>query len=336
MKQLSGNLSASHKITVVTPAYGSGSGKFEENSVAVVKTGGGRLAYFPKAFFSLVSSKKFDVYHAHGAPAGFLAKIVSWLKGGKVILHIHGYRTKKASGFFKYHLQNLIIKLGYDRIISVDGESALKIRQLGIPPEKIAVIPVGVDTNLFSPSKKAKKDTKIFLFVGRLEKVKGLDTLIEAVRLLDVKGSKAEVWIVGSGSLEEKLKAQGKLLKNMRFLGAVPHEKLAEIYNQADFFILPSISEGSPLTILEALSCGLPIIVSDIPSLSQIIKESKAGITFPVGNAERLSEAMVSISSSKDLDVFRKNARDFAEKNYSWRKISAEVEKVYEGATNVG
>jgi glycosyltransferase involved in cell wall biosynthesis len=114
------------------------------------------------------------------------------------------------------------------------------------------------------------------LFVGRLELQKNLKTLIRAVA--DLK-TKAKILLVGTGSQKDELvNLADKLGVNLEIIERVPNEKLPEIYRQADIFILPSLAEGHPKVLLEAMSCGLACITSNISGVNEIIVDNKNGL----------------------------------------------------------
>lgn len=143
-----------------------------------------------------------------------------------------------------------------------------------ITDEKISIIPNYVDTELFAPDTVIPRNKRRIIFIGRLDRVKNLFALVEALRELDV-----ELWIVGEGSerqnLETSARHQGV---SVRFLGIRPHHELPRLINSATAFILPSFSEGHPKTLLEALSCGVPCIGSSIPSIRGVIQHGENGM----------------------------------------------------------
>jgi len=325
------------QITVVTPSY-NGDSEISEpngnNAIHVIRIGKRRISYFFKGILKLLSEPKFDIYHAHGPLPGLMARIVSAIKDGSTVLHIHGFREENVIGKLKFMGQNFILKLGYDRIISVDSESAKRINEIGVPHDRIETIPCGVDTKLFAPDQGRKNNQiPVLLFVGRLEKVKGLNLLLEAILGLKDNGLNVSAYIIGSGTLEDELMADArkKGLDNIKFINSVKHDELPEWYNKADLFVLPSISEGMPLVLLEAMACGLPSVVSDIKSMKTIAEKSGAGVTSECGNSKSLAETIENALNQKDSEKqkLRKNARDFAIKNYSWENTVQGIKKVY-------
>ena len=149
-KELSKRLSKEYKITVIS--RGERNSKKIEKGINVIRFGGNRIEFFAKSINYLIGSPAQDIYHAHGVLSGLIAKKIKLFKKKPIILHLHGFRESEVTGSFRYLLQKEITKLKYDEIISVDKESAKKVRAIGVK-NKITIIPGGVDTSKFKPSK---------------------------------------------------------------------------------------------------------------------------------------------------------------------------------------
>lgn len=331
VKELSMRLCKKYEITVITRGEKQ-SEKIEEGGIRVVRFKGNRIEFLINVVYYLVTQPSFNIYHAHGIFAGLIAKKVKLFKKRPSILHLHGFRDNELIGIVKYHLQKEITKLKYDKVICVDEESAKKIEKLGVKRKEMAIIPPGIDIKKFRPTKRKKKKN-IFLFVGRLEKVKNLELLLEAVKRLRDKTRKFELWIVGGGTLEDKLKhyCKNNKLDNIKFLGYIDNKNINKIYSEVNFFVLPSLSEGNPIALLEAMSSGLPFIVSDIPQLSKIAMLSDAGIIFKKNDAEDLTNAMEKMIKMKNCNLkkMEKNSRRYVKNNFQWSDIIQRVEDIY-------
>ncbi|MDD5023394.1 MAG: glycosyltransferase family 4 protein [Candidatus ainarchaeum sp.] len=324
--EISKRLAKNHEVTVVTCARKNRPQKYSEEGVNVIRLGSNRLSFFFLVLKHLLSEQSLDVYHAHGTFCGLIAKLVSSIKKKPVILHLHGYRPKSFSAI-KYYLQNFIIKLGFDRIISADKYALMEVEKIGVNKNKLYEIKFGVDTELFRPKK--IKRTLALLFVGRLVKVKGIDLLLDAVKQL--KPGEIELWIIGDGELETKLKALAAEHEiNAKFFNSVPREKLVDYYASAKFLVLPSFSEGQGLVLYESLASGTPIIVSDIPSLKETAESCGAGFIFRKGDAFDLTTVIRNCISINEIEYKKlsENARKFAE-GFSWERTARDLEKIY-------
>ena len=166
---------------------------------------------------------------------------------------------------------------------------------MGLRSSKIAVIPNGVNTNFFKPFSPNQKnsikqemglaDSNVILFVGNFAPLKGLHVLINSIPTVLRQNSNTVLLIAGANShlesynqtLLSQIQKQ-KIDRNIRFLGYVGHDRLVGLYNIADIFVSASFVEGCALNILEAASCGTPVIASDVGGASDVLGEH--GIFF--------------------------------------------------------
>jgi len=182
--------------------------------------------------------------------------------------------------------------------------------------ERITIIPNYVDTELFCPQSNIKKN-KLVIFIGRLSEQKNLAPLIEAISISDVT-----LKIIGSGPLEKKLQEQAsKLGARVIFSGAYPNEKIPGELNKAMIFVLPSLYEGHPKALIEAMSCGLAVIGTDVDGIRDLIQHGETGWLCQV-DAESIREAIQYLLANPDLcRQLGKNARTFILNNYSLDNI---------------
>jgi len=133
---------------------------------------------------------------------------------------------------------------------------------------------------------KNNSDNFTVLNVGRLEKEKGSLVMLEVASILRNVNFK----IVGGGSQKKEMMKiiEDKELTNVSLLGGIPYEEMYKVYNTSDVFVLPSFSEGLPITMLEAMASELPVIVSDVGDVSKILKGENGGFVVPSGNVEAI------------------------------------------------
>ncbi|MFX0051758.1 MAG: glycosyltransferase family 4 protein [Candidatus Hodarchaeota archaeon] len=218
-----------------------------------------------------------------------------------------------------------------------------------IPIGKKGVIPNGVDVSVFTPTNENKvylrrklglTSEKIGIFVGSMEKwhaYKGINVLLTALSKID------EVDItfifIGDGELRPRYEEKAHKLIEMNvvtFLGKVNNKTLIECYQASDFFVLPSIGvECAPIVLLEAMACGLPIITTNIPGPSDIVKEGINGLTVKPNKPEEICEAIKKLVTDEDkLRRMSINARKFAVEKYDWEKIVEAYIKEYKNLLN--
>jgi glycosyltransferase involved in cell wall biosynthesis len=157
-----------------------------------------------------------------------------------------------------------------------------------------------VDTKLFQPSRHDfhGKERRV-IFVGRLDPVKNLSMLIEALAL--IKDHLVRLVLVGEGPLRESLKEQaGRLGLQCEFTGVVQNEAVPELLNDADMFVLPSFREGNPKVLLEAMSCGLPCVGTDVEGIREVIQDGENGLLCDL-TPQDLADKICSLLSDQDL-----------------------------------
>ena len=203
----------------------------------------------------------------------------------------------------------------------------------GIPKEKIIVNPYGVNLSLFSPpwSNSFKKPLKI-VCVGSVGIRKGAPWLIEAIRTM---GTDVECHFIGA--IEEKFREKfiQNLPDNVVFRGPLSIEVLINEYRQADLFCLPSLEEGFPLSLLQAMASGLPSVVTESVS-GNLVKEHINGLIVPAMNAEALAACLMQLAAETDLRIeMGKNARQAVEAGYTWSEYGDRAIAAYENLLDV-
>ncbi len=221
-------------------------------------------------------------------------------------IQVHGF--EKYYGLRKYLAQYVLPKADAIRCVSQRLKKEL-MDKFHIAEEKITVASIYTDGQKFSSLKRQKPpksagDEFIFLTVGRLVPVKNIGLQIEAISEVVKKYSEIELWVVGSGPEEEKIKTKIEKLglgDKVKLLGQKSPEDLEKIYVEADAFLLTSDYEGWGMAIIEAASFALPIIMTDVGCAGEVIKDKENGLIIPVGDKEKLVEAMIRIIEDEKL-----------------------------------
>jgi D-inositol-3-phosphate glycosyltransferase len=196
-----------------------------------------------------------------------------------------------------------------DRLVAATAiERSHLVSRYGADPERIAVIPCGVDTTLFTPGDQAAAraalgldDRPRLLYVGRLAPIKGLTTLLDGMARLRQAGSRAHLCIVG-GDADEPLNGhEGELRARLTdlalqdvvtFVGAQPQECLRDWYVAADATVLPSYYESFGMVALEAMACGSPVVASRVGGLQTTVRDRITGVLVPDHDPAALVEAL--------------------------------------------
>ena len=241
-----------------------------------------------------------------------------------------------------------------DKIQAISKALAKRARRFGA--KNVEVVPNGIDLKRFENLERKSHQGFVVITVARLEKVKGIEYLIKAMSILrsdeirrrdpmsrsdlrwrsDLQISKSpnlQILNIGDGSerknLEDLVRKLG-LERRVKFLGLIPNEKIPEYLAAADCFVLPSLSEGLGIAILEAQACGVPVIASRVGGISDIIKDGKTGILVEPKNPEAISQAIIKIFSEPEFaQKITQNAKANLEK-YDWNNISRQIERIYQ------
>jgi glycosyltransferase involved in cell wall biosynthesis len=305
----------------------------------------GNAAFLPQLRWKL---KNFDIVHLHYPFFGGAEVIYKKIKSKFIITYHHDVIGSGRLGkFFAWHTKNLMPKIlaAADKIIvsSLDYAKNSNIKEIAAAhPEKFFEVPFGVDAEKFIPAEPRKDLVDKFgllagrtvLFVGGLDRAhyfKGLEVLIRA----KAEVTNAKILVVGDGDLRshyEKIVEELNLKDQVIFAGSVAAEDLADYYNLADVVVLPSLdqSEAFGIVLIEAASCGKPIIASNLPGVRSVVQYGVNGFTFPPGNAKELAEKinyfLDNPAAAKD---FGKHGREIVLEKYDLKKVGEKLEKIF-------
>ena len=187
------------------------------------------------------------------------------------------------------------------------------LSQHSLQKEKVALIPNYVETKIFFPKNRASGSPIKICYVGRLVEKKNPKALLEAIRGLDLT-----LDIVGGGELLEELKAQAqKDGTDVRFLGNLANHELPDILNNSDIYVHPSLYEGHPKALLEAMACGLPVVATDVPGTREVISHRETGFLCGTSAAE-IRQAIVEVLDNQELRTkMGANAAIYVQRNAS-------------------
>ncbi len=229
-------------------------------------------------------------------------------------------------------------KLSYGKsdYIICDSDSTRRIinRHYAVGKRTCSIVPIGVDQRCFYPLG-LKRIPNSLLFLGRLEKRKGVDFLVRSILAAKKEIDEIRLFIGGKGGLRPEMEAFVKrngLKGNIIFLGTIDDRDLTGWYNKVSLVVIPSIFEGFGLTAIEAMACATPVIVTGVDGLRDVVKDDVNGLTVPYNDVEALSEKIVMLLRDKDRQrALVRNGRMTVEENYNWDKISQEIINIYDG-----
>jgi len=222
-------------------------------------------------------------------------------------------------------------------------------RKLRVEKEKIAVIPSGIDSTFFDPARvdvnremnrlrlEYNLSNEVIVgYVGRLDPAKGLTYLFSAVEAIQDKCPNIALLIVGDGALRDTLERRAKNLQ-VRTIFAGWQRNVAPYYHLMDVFVLPSLFEGLPNVILEAMAMRTPVIATNVGGSPDVLSNGENGFLVPAGDIQRLASALETLVKDNRLRVKMGNAnRQKVEENFAWSKTVRMVEKIYSELVSVG
>jgi len=249
------------------------------------------------------AGRDYDVVHLHSAlnplvtvlRAGGLA-LVARLRGARVIVHAHGGKVCDwmSDGWRRSAVRISLTPANRVVAVSSDVHAALSA---ALGPRRVLTIANGVDLSAFSPGTAIHTPLRI-LYVGLLTPRKGVLDLIRASELLCERDVAHELWLVGgtpdeggTGEAEVRAAAQGRAT----LLGHRAHEVMPAIYRDADVFCLPSWWEGMPLSVLEAMAAGLPIVATRVGEVPHVLEDGVSGLLVEPRDPEGLASALETV-----------------------------------------
>jgi glycosyltransferase involved in cell wall biosynthesis len=272
----------------------------------------------------LLKAIRYDLIHAHWiVPLGPLAIIAGGLFHIPVVSHAHG------SDVHTYTSKNMLTKSlawftvrNSKNVIVVSSELGDTLSRLcSVSTNRIRFLPPFVDTRMFCPqegnsssgSESVFATSKNLLFAGGLLKNKGILPLLDAAGKFLPLRPDLHLTFLGDGPLKENIQdwinEQG-LEKQVTLAGNVPHTSIPGYMRNAFALLLPSLQEGTPSVLLEALACGLPVIASAVGGIPDLIDHMKNGLLLSPGSAEDINDAVISLLENKQIYLrLRRNAR---------------------------
>jgi glycosyltransferase involved in cell wall biosynthesis len=224
------------------------------------------------------------------------------------------------------------------RVICVSRAVARHAVQLGVSPDKLDVIPNGVDLSRFTPSPEDASDRTnhhfTIIFIGRMVFNKGPQYLVDAAPLVLAAIPNARFLMVGDGVERPRLERRVHQLgidHAFRFTGGI-HD-VSPLLRASDVCVRPSLSEGMPLTVLEALASGIPVVATPVGGTPELVLEGATGVLTPVGDVKSLADAIIDLGrNSRKRRLMGEQGRELMEREYGWERVAAKTEQVYQKA----
>lgn len=206
-----------------------------------------------------------------------------------------------------------------------------KAESLGFSSDRVSLFPWGIDLQQFSPKKESKlrerlgwEDQFVILSLRSWEAVYGVDIVVKAFIQAVKYEPQLRLLLLGNGSLAPQIHqmvSTSGLEDKVSFAGQIGQTDLPVYYHNADLYVSASHSDGSSVSLMEALGCGLPVLVSNIPGNREWIEDGKTGFMFTDGDINELAQKMLSACRDrKEHSQIRSSARVLAEQRADWNK----------------
>jgi glycosyltransferase involved in cell wall biosynthesis len=217
------------------------------------------------------------------------------------------------------------------RILTEETKKYLKNRK------DIYTVPFGVDVEIFKPSNSRDKKDGDRIVIGvtkQLERKYGINYLLQAFARCCQTRTNLELWIVGEGSEETRLRSLCQRLNiqdRVRFLGFIPHEEIPQHIKQIDIAVIPSILESFGVAAVEASACGIPVVASRVGGLPEVVKDQETGFLVSPADSDMLSEKLSTLIENPMLRKKMGEAgRRFVLSRYVWEENAGLMDRVYQ------
>lgn len=309
------------------------------------------------ALYSLRDAVRYDVVHAHYWLSGWTAHLLKryWNTPYSLMFHTTAHmknivspRSEQETSL-RATIEDKLVGMADSIIAANPDEAADLIWRQRCPSDKICTIPPGVDTTLFRPLDRNEcrgeldiaPDEQVVLFVGRIDPIKGLDTLLQATKFLKESGSAARTHIVGGdlddagepvgplAALVERARSMG-IEERLVLWGSQPQDRLPVFYSAADVVSVPSRYESFGLVAVEAMACATPVVASRAGGLAFTVEDGRNGYLAPIGDGAAHGRCVLDLLSNDERrKLFGRRAHETALR-FSWQTVASSILHVYE------
>jgi glycosyltransferase involved in cell wall biosynthesis len=305
-----------------------------------------RLVRCYRMIHRILSNGSFDLVHTHGYFADILGVPAARVLGIPHIATCHGFIDNDRALRLYNRLDRTALRFS-KRIIAVSDDIRADLLSRGIDPERVCTLRNAVpvhDLNGTFPSRRKKARAALGLgdrefvigFAGRLSEEKGLRYLIAASALLKGEGLRSRTVLLGDGPQQQELKSLADtegLRQDVLFAGF--RSDVENLLPAFDVFVLPSVTEGTPMALLEAMSTGIPVVASAVGGVPDVIDHDQNGILIPAGDPRAISDALFKLNRNSALRaMLAVQALKTIREKYNVKDWTDRVQQEYQAAIN--
>jgi D-inositol-3-phosphate glycosyltransferase len=313
--------------------------------------------------FAAQKNIHYDIIHSHYWMSGMAAEQLKKVWKAPIVHMFHTLAAMKnriarapeeRESDTRLEGEQRILKFADQIIVATIAEQAQLEFLYRANSRKLRVIPPGVDLSRFYPIPKDEakavigvpQDDRLILYVGRIEPLKGIDTLLRALAQMQMEAAAEccphSLVIIGGDpeATQEAMNSEMARLQRLAaelgikdlvlFLGKRSQDSLPYYYSAADVVVVPSHYESFGMVALEAMACGVPVVASQVGGLAFLVKDGETGFVIPDNEPDLLADRLIDILQNQDLQARLGKQGELAARDYSWDKIAARMYTVYE------
>jgi len=299
-------------------------------------------AYLASIPWRILADKP-DILHCHLIPSNIIAKPLGALLGVPVIInHDHTNDPHRIDNKILLALDKSTNRFAHHIIAVAAACRDFLTTHESIRPEKISLVPNAIDLRRFSPGEASRDEararlglpvaSRIVAGVGRLNPQKNFALFLDIAAQLAPRFPDLHFLLAGDGPEEQMLREKASALgiaNRVTFSGYVADTRL--VYLAADVLLMPSRYEGLPMTLLEAMAMGLPVVASKLDGIAEVIGDGSEGFLVPSDDAALFVERTAALLADAELSArISKNARAKIEASFSVERMTSSVEDIYD------
>ena len=289
---------------------------------------------------NFIKGNNVDIVQTHGYKSNFYAIFAALFENVHLLATCHPWIKTSRRGKAYAKIDKLLLKK-FSRIVAISDQVKKEILDAGIPDNKISIIDNGINLHRFEEqfdTKEIRKqfgiplESQVIGTVGRLDLEKGHHILLEAAKIVIQKNPSTFFVIVGDGYLKNDLTSRAEELKiedHILLPGTL--KEIPKILSVFDIFVLPSLTEGLPMALLEAMAAKKPVIASRVGAIPKVIIDYETGILIKPGDVNELSNGIIDLLRDKDkANLIVKNAYNKIVQEFSSNRMAKQYINIYE------